>query len=100
MHSRGNRFPLRCPVEFRFGGPRGLTADRGVTVNISSRGMLFESPAEVTPGHRIEALVTLSAGPGHPPLSRLHVQGIAVRCDNGKVAVAIMKHRLRPATRT
>lgn len=99
MQSRADRFPLRCPVEFRFSGPRGLTAARGVTINLSSGGILFESPAAVTPGHRIEAIVTLSAGPGHPPLCRLHVQGIAVRCDNGKVAVAVKKHRLRPAIR-
>ena len=99
MQSRADRFPLRCPVEFRFDGPRGLTVARGVTTNISSRGVLFESPAAVTPGRRVEALVTLSTDPSHSPLSRLHVQGIAVRCDNGKVAVAAKKHRLRPAIR-
>ena len=100
MQRRATRFPLRCPVEFRFSGPRGLTAARGVTVNLSSGGILFASPAAVTPGRRIEALVTLSTDPSHSPLSRLLVQGIAVRCDNGKVAVAVKKHRLRPATRT
>ena len=99
MQSRADRFPLRCPIEYRFHGPRGLIVARGVTIDISSRGILFESPAAVPPGRRIEAIVTLTA-PGHPPLSKLHVQGIAVRCDNGKVAVAVKKHRLRPATKT
>lgn len=99
MQSRADRFPLRCPIECRFQGPRGQTVARGLTINISSHGILFESPAAVPPGRRIEAIVALSAAPGHPPISKLHVQGIAVRCDNGKVAVAVMKHRLRPATK-
>jgi len=48
----------------------------------------------------MEAIVALSAKAGGPPLARLHAQGIAVRCDNGKVAVAVKKQRLRPVNRT
>lgn len=99
MQGRADRFPLRCPIEYRFHGPRGQTIARGVTIDISSRGILFESLASVPPGRRIEATVALSAAPGQPPLSRLYVQGIAVRCDNGKVAVAVKKRRLRRANK-
>jgi hypothetical protein len=98
MQSRADRFPLRCPIEFRFRGPRGQVVARGVTVNIGIRGILFESPSTVQPGRRLEAIVALCATPGNPTVSKLYVQGIAVRCDNGKVAVAVKKHRLRPAT--
>ena len=97
MQSRAGRFPLRCPIEFRFRGPRGLVHGRGVTVNLSQRGILFESSAVVPLGCRMEAIVALGPDAGGPPISSLYVQGVAVRCDNGKVAVAVKKHRLRPA---
>ena len=101
MRHRPYRYDIRRPVEFRFfrDGSGPLTGT-GSTINISRRGLLFQTDKEVEVGTKVE--MTIRMGPGPVEASdvvSLHVEGITVRTEPGKVAVSIKKHRLAPVSR-
>ena len=66
-------------------------------MNISRKGLLFETQPDVRVGAKIELVVQMGAVLEEGPDVRLHVQGVTVRSRSGKVAVAIKKYRLYPA---
>ena len=100
MQRRPFRYDIRRPVDFRFQDGSGPTTGTGSTVNISRRGLLFQTDDEVAVGTKIE--MTIRMGPGLVETSEdvsLRVEGITVRKEPGKVAVSIKKHRLSPVSR-
>ncbi len=101
MLHRPYRYDIRRPVEFRFSREEsGASTGTGSTVNISRRGLLFQTKHEVGVGARIA--LTIHMGPGQVEASQdvsLRVEGITVRAEHGKVAVSIKKHRLSPDSR-
>ena len=94
MKTRANRYSIRRDVEYRLRGPRGNTWGSGRTVNISRRGVLFETEPDLRIGSRIDLVIDMGTLIDGNPRVKLHAQGITVRSKNGKVAVAIRKHRL------
>ena len=69
----------------------------GSTINISRRGLLFKTEDEVEIGTKVKMTIRMGPGPAADSADvSLHVQGIAVRTEPGKVAVSIKKHRLSP----
>ena len=100
MERRPFRYDIRRPVDFRFQDGSGRTTGTGSTVNISRRGLLFQTDDEVAVGTKIE--MTIRMGPGLIEASEevsLRVEGITVRKEPGKVAVSIKKYRLSPVSR-
>ena len=95
MQERAQRYGIKRPVEFRLKSPGVRKAGTGQTLNISTRGLLFETQTEIDMGRRIDLMVDVGDALGGPPVT-LHVQGITVRTQNGTVAVLVKKHRLRP----
>lgn len=95
MQERAQRFGIRRPVEFRLKSPGVRKEGKGRTVNISTGGVLFETQAEIGEGRKIDLTVDVGEGLGGAPVT-LNVQGVTVRTQDGAVAVAVKKHRLRP----
>ena len=100
MRHRSFRYDIRRPVNFRFSrdGSRPSTGT-GSTLNISRRGLLFQTEDKVEVGTKIQ--MTIHIGPGQIEASQdvtLQVEGITVRTEPGKVAVSIKRHRLSPVS--
>ncbi len=97
MQQRPTRYEIRRPLEFRLKSPAGPALGKGRTVNISRRGLLFQSEVEMGVGSKIEIVVHMGPAFGNQPPVNLHVQGVTVRSQRGRVAVSIKKYRLKPA---
>ncbi|MBI1353998.1 MAG: hypothetical protein GC160_06605 [Acidobacteria bacterium] len=93
MVERPTRFEISKPVEYTVRSQGGAVEGAGRTVNISRRGVLFESKHPIALGRRVELIVDMGDDMGAP--TNLHIQGIAVRNQDGTVAVAIKKYKLR-----
>ncbi len=63
-------------------------------LNISRRGMLFETDSQLAIGKRIEIDVDMGDAVGGGAPINLHVQGVTLRRDNSAVAIAIRRHKL------
>ena len=96
MQHRATRFAIERPLEYRLRDPSGPTLGKGRTVNISRRGLLFQTDAELGVGCKIELIVEIGDAFGGSTNINLHVQGVTVRSQRGRVAVAIKKYRLKP----
>ena len=94
MQARPPRFEIQRPVEFRITGQGGEVTGAGRTINISRRGVLFETDKELQVGRKIELLVDMGDAVGSGSGIRLRLHGITVRNEEGSVAVAIKKYRL------
>ncbi len=94
MKVRANRYSIRRDVEYSLRGPTGDVRGSGHTVNISRRGVLFEAASDLRIGSKIELVINMGTLLDGNPTVRLYAQGITVRSRNGRVAVAIRKHRL------
>ena len=98
MQPRPVRYEIQRPVEFRVRNGAKMVQGSGRTVNISRNGILFTTDASLSVGEKIECVVAM--GPGlidTQETVNLKVQGVTLRNNDGNVAVAIKKHRLRPA---
>jgi len=93
MTERSPRYEISKPVEYHVRSTGGGIQGAGRTVNISRRGVLFESQHEIGVGKRIELVVDMGDEMGAP--TQLHIQGVAVRNQDGAVAVAIKKYKLK-----
>lgn len=97
MQPRPARYEIQRPVEFRVRSGAKMVQGSGRTVNISRNGILFTTDATLSVGEKIECVIAM--GPGlidTQETVNLKVQGVTLRNDDGNVAVAVKKHRLRP----
>jgi hypothetical protein len=89
------RFPLKLALTCRIGGSHPAAASVGLTVNISSAGLLFASESTFVPGQRVQVIVDWPARlNGRIPLS-LVLDGRILRCENGQAAVLVRRHEFR-----
>ncbi len=95
MQARPPRFDIQKPVEYRVQAPGGELTGAGRTINISRRGVLFETPDDINVGRKIELLVDMGDAVGSGSGIRLRLHGITVRAEEGSVAVSIKKYRLK-----
>lgn len=72
----------------------GAQIGAGRTLNISKRGVLFESDRQLEVGRRIDMVIQMGNAGGAPEPVRMHVQGVTVRNYDHAVAVSIKKYRL------
>lgn len=96
MQARPKRYTIQRPLEYRLRGLAGRSLGKGRTLNISRRGLLFETEDELTVGSKIECVVQMGPATNDGPDVNLHVHGVTVRTHRGQVAVSIKKYRLRP----
>jgi hypothetical protein len=72
----------------------------GLTLNISSNGVLFESSdASLSPGRRLEISISWPAQLDGKCLLRLVARAHVVRAEQGQVAVQIDQYEFRTAGR-
>ena len=96
MQSRSPRFEIQKPVEYTVKTPSGKVEGHGRTLNISRRGVLFETHEEqVAVGRKIELVVQMGDAVGTGAPIHLKLQGVIIRTDNGSVAVSIKKYQLQ-----
>ena len=95
MQARPKRYSIQRPLEYRLRGLGGRTLGKGRTLNISRRGLLFETEDELSVGSKIEVVVQMGPTSEDGPDVNLHLHGVTVRTQRGAVAVAIKKYRLR-----
>jgi hypothetical protein len=95
MLARPKRYSIQRPLEYRLRGLAGRSLGKGRTLNISRRGLLFETDGDISVGSKIECTVQMGPATNEGPDVNLHVHGVTVRTQRGVVAVAIKKYRLR-----
>ncbi len=95
MQARPKRYAIQRPMEYRLRGLAGRALGKGRTLNISRRGLLFETEDELSVGSKIECVVEMGPATNDGPTVRLHLQGVTVRTQRNMVAVSIKKYRLR-----
>jgi hypothetical protein len=91
------RFPLEQPVSYKVldANDRARTSSTGMTVDMSSAGVLFETQAPPEQGKRLELCVFWPVSlEGGCPLKLVAV-GRVVRADGGRVAMRIEKYEFR-----
>jgi len=93
---RRQRFPIECEIRFRLLDSRKhLPQQAGKTLNISSKGILFESPCELPIGKRVEISIAWPAALSHRCRLKMVTIGKLVRFENGRAAALIQKHEFR-----
>lgn len=99
MVIRATRYDIQRPVEYRvkMSPGSGPLQGSGRTLNISRKGLLFQAERELGVGKKIDVVIQMGASLGESAAEiNLHIQGITVRCEKLRTAVAIKKYRLKP----
>jgi hypothetical protein len=87
------RFSIALVARYAIHGPQEIEGT-GLTVNISSHGLLMTSAQEVSPGTLISVVIQWPIVIGDVPLA-LHIRGTVVRSGRDFVGVRIATHELR-----
>jgi len=95
MLQRSNRYEIYRPLEFRYRDSGGPVFGTGKSLNISRRGLLFETDEPPEVGKRIEVVVHMGPAAGSGPEVNLHIQGVTVRSEEGRAAVIIKRYKLK-----
>ncbi|MBC7928063.1 MAG: PilZ domain-containing protein [Bryobacteraceae bacterium] len=97
-----DRFPIEREVRYRVLGKRvGGEAEEGtgLTVNISSNGVLFTTNQELIPGRRLELSISWPAELDNRCQLKLVAKGRVARLEEGRAAVEISQYEFRTAGR-
>ena len=90
------RYPVALAIRWRLLlGRHVLESGKGITVNLSSHGMLFEADREIRPGAGIEASIAWPVRLSDVARLQLVIAGEVVRTASGRVAVHIRHHEFR-----
>lgn len=93
---RRQRFDIECEMRFRLlDSRRHLPLQLGKTVNISSKGVLFEAGMELPVGKRVELTISWPARLNDRCRLKMIAVGRIIRNDRGKTAALIQKHEFR-----
>ena len=95
MQTRSPRYDIERPVEYRVKTPSGPVEGTGKTLNISRSGVLFEPEHTIGVGSKIDMSVQMGDAVGSGAPITLRVHGVALRAQQGFVAVSIKKYKLR-----
>jgi PilZ domain-containing protein len=93
---RAHRFPLTLPIRCRRAGEDGWI--EGVTINISSSGVLFRTSQPLDVDTRVEITIALGESPARA--GELRCDGHIVRIESGdsttpSMAAAFLRSNLR-----
>jgi len=97
----GCRYPLTLPVRYRiFGRDRAQRSGFGTTIDVSSRGVLFETEGSIPASGSIELAMKWPFRLGNSCYLQLIMRGHVVRSDDRKIAVHSEFHEFRTAGRS
>ena len=94
MQARPPRFEIEKPVQFRVQSAGGPREGHGRTLNISRRGVLFETAETIAVGEKIDLVVSMGDAVGSGSPIELRLQGEIVRTQDSAVAVAVRRYNL------
>jgi hypothetical protein len=91
---RKTRFPIELGARYSVQVRQEIEGE-GLTVNISSRGVLMTSAHDLLPGALVSVVIEwpIPIDNAHP--LALHLHGTVVRSEHGLVAVQFWTHELR-----
>jgi hypothetical protein len=95
-----DRFPIERELRYRILSKRPTAneneeAGTGKTVNISSKGVLFEAQHILLPGRRVEVSIAWPAQLNDKCALRLVARGRVVRFEEGSTAIEIQQYEFR-----
>ena len=99
VERRGSdRFPIERDVRYRVMTRRPEDeVGNGLTVNMSSSGVLFTTDDQVLPGRRLEVAINWPAQLNNNCALRLVARGRVVRYEDGRAAMEIQQYEFRTA---
>jgi len=93
---RRQRFPIECELRYRLlDSRRHLPQHTGKTINLSSKGVLFEAGCELPVGKRVEISIAWPALLNEKCRLKMVAIGRVVRAGDGRAAALIQKHEFR-----
>ena len=93
---RRQRFEIQCDLRFRvLDARRHLPQQSGKTINMSSKGVLFESTFDLPVGKRVELMIAWPARLNEKCRLKMVAVGRIIRAGDGRVAAVIQKHEFR-----
>ena len=91
-----DRFPIEREICYRVHNRRGNDeCGNGLTVNISSNGVLFTTASMLLPGKRMELAINWPARLDNRCALKFVARGRIVRSEDGKAAVEIDQYEFR-----
>ena len=93
-----DRFPIEREVRYKILSRKTTTegeSGTGVTVNMSSNGVLFTTDRYLLPGRRLEVSISWPAQLNSKVALKLVARGRVVRSEEGKAAIEIHQYEFR-----
>ncbi len=90
-----DRQTIQCPVLCKVPGRRGTEVGRGETVNMSSRGLLFNTGLDLRLGAQLQVSISWPAKLDSTRHLKLVAVGRVVRLEAGKAAIEFEKTEFR-----
>ncbi|HUA18167.1 MAG TPA: PilZ domain-containing protein [Bryobacteraceae bacterium] len=91
-----DRFPIEREVRFKILNRKGSEEEgAGVTINMSSNGVLFTTDRTLLPGRRLEVAISWPAQLNSKIALKLVARGRVVRSEDGRAAIEIHQYEFR-----
>jgi len=93
-----DRFPIEREVRFKVLSRKSSTegeSGMGVTINMSSNGVLFTTDRYLLPGRRLEVSISWPAQLNSKVSLKLVARGRVVRSEEGRAAIEIHQYEFR-----
>lgn len=93
-----DRFPIEREVRYKVLSRKTSTENEngsGVTVNMSSNGVLFTTDRYLLPGRRLEVSISWPAQLNSKVALKLVARGRVVRSEGGRAAIEIHQYEFR-----
>ncbi|MBX5494722.1 MAG: PilZ domain-containing protein [Bryobacteraceae bacterium] len=98
QHERrsSDRFPIQREIRYKILNKKnGEETGSGVTVNMSSGGVLFTTERLLLPGKRIEMAISWPAQLNNKCALKLVARGRVVRAEEGRAAIEIQQYEFK-----
>lgn len=90
-----DRFPIEREVKYKILSKKHEEIGQGVTVNMSSNGILFTTDTLLVPGRRLELNISWPAQLNSKIALKLVARGRVVRYEEGRAAMEIQQYEFR-----
>jgi PilZ domain len=91
-----DRFPIERELRFKIINRKGSEEEgAGVTINMSSNGVLFTTDRLLLPGRRLEVAISWPAQLNSTVALKLVARGRVVRSEEGRAAIEIHQYEFR-----
>lgn len=93
---RADRFPIERELRYKVMSKRsGNESGRGMTIDMSSRGIAFTTEHALIPGKKIEMAISWPAQLDNRTALKMIARGRIVRCSQGQAAIEIQQYEFR-----